>query len=139
MSRMKYYAEQVSIDMGLGGELTEEVLREASRRLKQQEGRTHTPGPWAVGQYTPTPHFLAITNHSCVCDPTTMALIATCGRAGDRQSQIDADLIAAAPALLTACEAAHGLLIHGDESTEDDWTSLGHQLAAAIRLAKGDG
>jgi hypothetical protein len=37
MSRMKHYAEQVSIDMGLGGELTDEVLAEADRRLKQRE------------------------------------------------------------------------------------------------------
>jgi hypothetical protein len=37
MSRMKHYAEQVSIDMGLGGELTDEVLAEADRRLHRLE------------------------------------------------------------------------------------------------------
>ncbi len=67
----------------------------------------HTPGPWTVGQYTPSPKFLAVINHLCVCDPTTLALIAVCGRADDRQSQIDCDLIATAPDLLEACEAQH--------------------------------
>ena len=33
MSYMKRYAMDVSIDMGLGGEITEEVLIEAQRRM----------------------------------------------------------------------------------------------------------
>jgi hypothetical protein len=45
MSRMKYYAEEVSIDMGLGGELTDEVLAEAGRRLKIFDKEQHMIDP----------------------------------------------------------------------------------------------
>jgi hypothetical protein len=34
---MKHYAECISIEMGHGGELTDEVLREADRRLHRLE------------------------------------------------------------------------------------------------------
>lgn len=66
----------------------------------------HTPGPWAVGVYESTDAFRSIAQHACVCDPETLALIAVTGRADDRQSQVDADLIAAAPELLAACKSA---------------------------------
>lgn len=92
----------------------------------------YTPGSWAVGQYIPTPNFLAITNHSCICDSKTMALIATCGRADDRQSQIDADLIAAAPDLLAASEAA--LAACPDREFPNN---VQNQLAFAIGRARG--
>jgi len=39
MSCMKRYAENVSVEMGCGGELTDEVLSEADRRLKDSIGR----------------------------------------------------------------------------------------------------
>jgi hypothetical protein len=63
----------------------------------------HTPGPWAVGQYTATESFKSIDNHTCVCVPDTMLLIATCGPADDLKSQRDADVIAAAPDYYEAC------------------------------------
>lgn len=62
----------------------------------------HTPGPWNVGVYEITETFKSIPQHSCVCDPVTLGLIAVCGPAEDQQSQVDADLIAAAPELLEA-------------------------------------
>lgn len=34
MSHMKHFAEEVSVSMGLGGEITPEVLAEADRRMK---------------------------------------------------------------------------------------------------------
>jgi len=104
----------------------------------------HTPGPWTVGEYTPTANFITITNLSCVCDAETRALIAVCGRADDRQSQVDADLIAAAPDLLAACErilaefrltADRGFarIYEGDDSL----TALAGILEAAVAKARG--
>jgi hypothetical protein len=37
MGQMKRHAELVSIEMGLGGEITDEVMAEADRRLKRRE------------------------------------------------------------------------------------------------------
>lgn len=37
MSAMKRYAEQVSVEMGFGGEINDEVLAEAQRRLDETE------------------------------------------------------------------------------------------------------
>jgi hypothetical protein len=65
-----------------------------------------------------------------------MALIATCGRADDRQSQIDADLIAAAPDLLAACQ---GMLRHIDDVLDDeDLMQRRAALMAAIKKATGE-
>ena len=36
MSAMKRYAEEVSVDMGFGGEINDEVLAEAQRRLDEE-------------------------------------------------------------------------------------------------------
>lgn len=100
----------------------------------------HTPGPWSVGQYTPTAAFLSIKNHSCVCDPETMALIACTGPADDRQSQIDADLIAAAPDLLEALQSTYEALLvsyplHSIEM--DRRSAILEQARAAIAKATG--
>jgi len=35
MSAIKRFAEEVSVSMGLGGEITEEVLEEAERRMRK--------------------------------------------------------------------------------------------------------
>lgn len=56
---------------------------------------------WTVGQYTPSENFKAITNHSCVCRPDNLALIAVTGPAEDIESHKLSDLIAAAPELLS--------------------------------------
>lgn len=40
--------------------------------------------------------------------------------------------------LLEASEFVHGLLIHGDETNEDDWREAGKRLAAAIDKARGE-
>ena len=37
MSQMKRFAEQVSIEMGFNGELNDEVLEEAQRRLQSND------------------------------------------------------------------------------------------------------
>lgn len=63
---------------------------------------SHTPGTWTVGVYEATEGFRRIRQHACVCDSETMDLIAVLGRAEDRQSQVDADLVAASPDLLAA-------------------------------------
>lgn len=39
MSAMKRYAEEVSVEMGFGGEINDEVLEEAQRRLDEVEAR----------------------------------------------------------------------------------------------------
>lgn len=93
-----------------------------------------TPGPWSVGVYDATEKFRSIEQHSCVCDPETMALIAVTGPADDRQSQIDADLIAAAPDLLAACEA---VLYNARFSFPVGTNKVKEQLVAAINKARG--
>ena len=55
--------------------------------------QNHTPTPWAFGVYDATEYFKSIKQHSCVCDPVTLALIATCGKAEDKNSQADAEFI----------------------------------------------
>lgn len=60
---------------------------------------THSKGPFAVGQYQPSPAFKAIESHSCVTDAATGMLICLTGPADCRQSQVDADLFSAAPDL----------------------------------------
>jgi hypothetical protein len=40
MSAIKRFAEAVSVEMGYGGELTPEVLKEADRRLKKDNQST---------------------------------------------------------------------------------------------------
>ncbi len=52
----------------------------------------HTPTPWVFGVYTATPAFDAIVDHVSVCKPD-MSLIATCGPAGDENSEADAEFI----------------------------------------------
>lgn len=74
----------------------------------------HTPGTWAVGVYEATDNFRSITQHACICDHDTLALIAVTGPATDKQSQADARLMAAAPDLLAALEAVLQGFEHGD-------------------------
>lgn len=74
----------------------------------------HTKGPWSVGVYKTTENFRRITQHTCVCDPVTYALIAVCGPADDQQSQVDATLISTAPELL---EAIRKLVGAGEDLT----------------------
>jgi hypothetical protein len=40
MSKIKQFAEKVSIELGYDGEINEEVLKEADRRLKEYLGLT---------------------------------------------------------------------------------------------------
>lgn len=102
----------------------------------------HTKGPWSVGVYNATDNFRSIEQHSCVCDPETMALIAVTGPAHDRQSQVDADLIATAPELLEACERAEQTIRNlGNGFLSGDAKEIAineaNNLRAAIAKAKG--
>lgn len=66
----------------------------ASRAIsKMNPTAEHTPTPWTFGVYEASEDFKAISQHSCICDPQTKALIATCGKANDLQSQTDAAFI----------------------------------------------
>lgn len=99
---------------------------------------THTPGPWIFGVYETTEPFRKIERHACVCDPITMMVIATTGSADDEQSQMDAELIAAAPDLLEACEALVTYHDRGD-SRDNRLTDYLNAARAAIAKARGNG
>lgn len=45
MGAMKRYAEQVSVELGYDGELNDEVLQEAQRRLDKLEGELRAIDP----------------------------------------------------------------------------------------------
>jgi hypothetical protein len=70
----------------------------------------HTQGKWSVGVYNTTQTMLERLQagpQSCVClesNGEPGMVIALCGDATDKQSQLDADLIAAAPEMLKALE-----------------------------------
>jgi len=96
----------------------------------------HTPGPWVVGQYEQTIEFLNIRNHACVYLPD-MALIALTGRADDRQAQIDADLIAAAPDLLAALEALVAEQPHTEVGCTCGFCNRTNKARASIAKARG--
>ena len=98
-----------------------------------------TQGMWIVGVYDATANFLSIKEHTCVCVAENRMLVATCGPANDDQSQADAHLIAAAPALL---DALTELLAFEDESIPESMWGSGYQATiykalAAIAKAKG--
>lgn len=49
MGLMKRYAEQISVELGFDGELNDEVLKEAQRRIDQQQtGETQCTTPSSV-------------------------------------------------------------------------------------------
>jgi hypothetical protein len=92
-----------------------------------------------VGVYETTETFKAIEKHSCVCFDD-MTLVAVTGPAEDKESQEYAELFAAAPELLEACEAAFSWL---DNFGADSPIEFGGEqelhdiLHAAIAKAKG--
>lgn len=97
---------------------------------------THTPGPWSVGVYEATEGFRQIRQHACVCDPETLALIAVLGRAEDRQSQIDADLVAAAPDLLQAAMIAEQYFAGAVERAVSSGCDAPAHLVGPLRLLR---
>jgi len=101
----------------------------------------HTPGKWSVGVYETTPTMierLLEKPQSCVCldeDGKPGMLIALCGDADDKQSQQDADLLAAAPDLLAGLEQA--VKFFDDNGGDESYTWLS-QMKAAIAKARGE-
>ena len=69
-----------------------------------------TQGTWSAGVYEANPEFRKLDEHACVCREEDMMLLASCGPAGDKQSEADIDLIVylvnTAPKLLELWEAA---------------------------------
>jgi hypothetical protein len=78
-----------------------------------------------VGQYTPTPAFKAIENHSCVCYADDLGLVALTGPAADMDSQRYADLFAAAPDMLDTLKRTARWL-------EETHASMGDECAAEV-------
>lgn len=89
----------------------------------------------AVGVYEATENFRGIEQHACVCCTEDQLLIAVTGPAGDRESEWHADLFAAAPELLAACEVA--LAVWGPPAGKVDRDYAEKLLNAAIAKALG--
>ena len=104
----------------------------------------HTPGPWRAGIYEATESFKNIEQHSCICDHDNYGLIAICGPAEDKQSQIDAAFI------VHACNCHDELLAAGKRAlsflhidvplgTGNDHELMQCQIALQSAIAKAEG
>lgn len=72
-----------------------------------------------TGYYWPTKEFRAISEHVAVMDADTQLLVATTGRAFDRESEADARLFAEADNLLQLLrDAPVGVATSGDRITK---------------------
>jgi hypothetical protein len=95
----------------------------------------HTPGPWSVGEGTPD---IAIITDKVLVAMVTNDEDSPCE---DDEQMANARLMAAAPELLEACEAA--LLLAGDDDLPDNGgyngAAITDQIRAAIAKAEGGG
>lgn len=103
----------------------------------------HTQGKWSVGVYHTTSTMierLQAGPQSCVCldeDGEPGMVIALCGDAHDEQSQIDADLMSAAPDMLDKLEVALQRLKEKDDGSNRD-IGLIQSIEVVIAKAKGE-
>lgn len=84
---------------------SQDELRAAARPRVAKE-------PLAVGVYETTPRFRAVAEHACVVTADNRAVVAVTGKAGDAESEVYAELFAAAPDLLEACRAMEAVDDH---------------------------
>ena len=86
-----------------------------------------TQGTWSAGVYEANPEFRKLDEHACVCREEDMMLLASCGPAGDKQSEADIDLIVylvnTAPKLLELWEAAEAWneLDYSKYKDQEEW------------------
>ena len=94
---------------------------------------THTPGPWGLqGDQTQQAHYVAGADGNPICD---MHKPAGFYRA-PQETEANANLIAAAPALLAACEAMlHDMAAY--DMAQKGFTDCMSRARAAIAKAKG--
>lgn len=113
----------------------------------------HTPGPWRAERVPPTSFAasgLSVASYACFCaDPETYGHGDECGTglhiAGDLYEAADAHLIAAAPDLFAAAEAAGPLLVavlegakaHGDAAVAGEVGAVVGLLLNAVAKARG--
>lgn len=106
--------------------------------MKTTEKASHTPGPWTLGTGYLSP-FVIAPSPSGGAHPIT---IAQCPHPADaffsHQRQANARLIAAAPEMLEALEAAYEKIECFDVQKHNSGTCLCRRMQAAIRKAKGE-
>lgn len=102
---------------------------------------THTPGPWEVK--------LSQDDEGTLCDIGVPDAIARCGQhvcrihgwgfdyKADKEQQANARLIAAAPELLTGCEAALAYLADPPSVFPENRAAAVEIIRAALNKAKG--
>lgn len=97
----------------------------------------HTPGPWKAHIYQTHYVITAPDGPRSVMIVKTIRHPAVLDECWERQ-KADARLMAAAPELLEACEAALDFLVHGDPDKAGDLVeAVPDMLRAAIGKAKG--
>jgi len=98
----------------------------------------HTKGPWVTEEIYSQ---IAI-RHQYMGGGHTVAYVGTPGRMGGEEKRANARLIAAAPELLDACDAALGVLAEPGIMDIDKWKVWQKrtvaQLHAVIKKAKGE-